>query len=139
MSETMNIGTLARRSGVPTKTIRYYESVGLIEAPARSDNGYRVYDEEAVRTLSFVRKSRELGFPLDEVRCLLSLWHDKQRSSGEVRALAQARIQDIDARIHELQRLRDELGHLVQACHGDNRPECPILDALEPHTERTDT
>ena len=139
MSTPMNIGTLARRSGVPTKTIRYYESVGLIESPARSDNGYRVYDEEAVRTLSFVRKSRELGFPLDEVRSLLSLWHDKQRSSGEVRALAQARIQDIDARILELQRLRGELGHLVQACHGDNRPECPILDALEPHTERTDT
>lgn len=127
----LTIGQVARRSGVPAKTIRYYESVGLLPAPERGDNGYRYYDDGTVRTLRFVRHARELGFPLDDVRALLGLWQDRSRPSREVKALAERRIADIDARIAELHRLRDELAHLVHACHGDARPDCPILDALD--------
>jgi len=127
----LTIGEVARRSGVPTKTIRYYESVGLLSEPARGDNGYRYYEPTAVRTLSFVRHARELGFPLDDVRALLGLWQDHNRPSREVKHLAQRRITDIDRRIMELQRLRDELAQLVASCHGDHRPDCPILDALD--------
>lgn len=128
----MKIGDVARRTGVPAKTIRYYESIGLLPRPERAANGYRVYGEEALRTLSFVRHARQLGFPLDDVRALLGLWRDRSRPSREVKALALRRIADVDARIAELQRLRDELAHLAEACHGDERPECPILDALQP-------
>lgn len=131
---TLKIGDIARLSGLRAKTIRYYESVGLLDAPQRAANGYRVYSDSAVRTLRFVRHARGLGFTLDEVRALLALWQDHQRSSREVKALAEQRMADIDERIAELKRLRLELSNLVSTCHGDQRPECPILDALDPET-----
>lgn len=131
MSTDLRIGELARHSGVPAKTIRYYEDVGLLPKPRRADNGYRVYAPDAVRVLRFIRSARELGFPLDDVRALLGLWEDHSRPSREVQALARRRMEEVDARIAELTRLRAELEHLVQNCHGDDRPDCPILDALD--------
>ena len=129
---TLKIGDVARLSGVPTKTIRYYESVSLLREPDRADNGYRIYGQDTVRTLRFVRHARKLGFSLEEVRALLGLWQDRERPSREVKRLAQQRIEDIEVRIAELTRLREELSRLMVACHGDHRPECPILDALDP-------
>ncbi len=131
MTPHLRIGELARQSGVPAKTIRYYEEVELLPRPVRSDNGYRLYGEHAVRVLRFVRSARELGFPLVDVRALLDLWQDRSRPSREVQALARNHIAEVDARIAELTRLRDELGELVRRCHGDDRPDCPILDALD--------
>ena len=129
---SLKIGEIARLSGVPAKTIRYYESVGIIDKPERTRNDYRSYREETARTLRFIRQARRLGFSLEEVRALLALWKDRSRPSREVKALAARRIAEIDDRIAELERLRGELSHLMSACHGDNRPECPILDALDP-------
>jgi Cu(I)-responsive transcriptional regulator len=139
MTTPLRIGQLSRRTGVPTKTIRYYESVGLLPQPARAPNGYRVYAEDAVRALRFVRSARELGFPLDAVRSLLGLWQDRARPSRDVQALARERMADVDARIAELTRLRTELQLLVTACHGDDRPDCPILDALDPASRAAPT
>ncbi len=129
---SLTIGDIARRSGVSARNIRYYESVGLLPEPSRSRNGYRAYSPDTARTLRFIRHARGLGFSLEEVRALLTLWQDRDRPSREVKALAQSRIDHISERISELERLRDELSSLVVACHGDHRPECPILDALEP-------
>lgn len=129
---SLTIGEVAQLSGLPAKTIRYYESVGLVPSPQRGRNGYRLYAEADVRTLRFVRHARGLGFTLEEVRALLGLWQDRGRPSREVKELAEQRIADIDARIAELERLRGELGRLVASCHGDHRPDCPILDALDP-------
>ncbi len=131
MKADLTIGELARRSGVPAKTIRYYEEVELLPPAARAANGYRIYGDDAVRVLRFVRSARELGFPLDDVRSLLDLWQDHTRPSREVRALAEKRIEAVDARIAELTKLREELNRLVRQCHGDDRPDCPILDALD--------
>lgn len=133
MTPALQIGQLARLAGVPAKTIRYYESVGVLPPPVRAANGYRVYDDDAVRTLRFVRSARELGFPLDSVRTLLGLWRDRGRPSRDVQAIARERIADIDARMLELARLREALQQLIHACHGDDRPDCPILDALDSH------
>lgn len=126
----MNIGAAAARSGVPAKTIRYYESVGLIPSAGRTASGYRVYDERDVQTLRFVRRARSLGFSVEEVAGLLALWQDRARASAEVRALAAGHIGDIDAKIAELQSIRATLASLVERCHGDDRPDCPILDEL---------
>ena len=125
----MNIGTAAEASGLPAKTIRYYEEIGLV-APARRDNGYRDYDEADVHRLRFLHRARGLGFSIDDCRHLLSLYDDKHRASADVKALARQRIGDIDAKIAELQSLRGTLSALVHACHGDERPDCPILDEL---------
>lgn len=126
----MNIGSAARRSGVPAKTIRYYESIGLIPAAGRSAAGYRVYGEREVETLRFIQQARALGFPVKDVASLLALWHDRGRASAEVRALASGHIAGIDARIARLQAIRGTLAALVDRCHGDERPDCPILDRL---------
>ena len=125
----MNIGTAAEASGLPAKTIRYYEEIGLV-APARRDNGYRDYAEADVHRLRFLHRARGLGFSIDDCRHLLSLYDDKHRASADVKALARQRIGDIDAKIAELQSLRGTLSALVHACHGDERPDCPILDEL---------
>lgn len=125
----MNIGTAAQASGLPAKTIRYYEEIGLV-APARRDNGYRDYDEADVHRLRFLHRARGLGFSIDDCRHLLSLYDDKHRASADVKALARQRIGDIDEKIAELQSLRNTLSALVHACHGDERPDCPILDEL---------
>ena len=126
----MNIGTAARHSGVPAKTIRYYESVGLIQAADRTASGYRVYDPHDVETLRFVQRARSLGFSVEEVGSLLALWRDRSRSSAEVKALAERRVADIDRKIAELAEMRGTLTHLMEHCHGDDRPECPILQGL---------
>jgi len=125
----MNIGEAAARSGLPAKTIRYYEEIGLVR-PGRQDNGYRAYDEPQVRMLQFVHRARDLGFSIDECRSLLSLYLDRGRSSADVKAIALAKLDEIDARIDRLQAMRRTLAHLAETCHGDDRPECPILDDL---------
>ncbi len=125
----MNIGTAAQKSGLPPKTIRYYEDIGLLTAD-RAANGYRDYSIEDVHRLSFVQRSRSLGFTVEECRQLLSLYTDRDRSSADVKAIATEKLGEIDRKILELTGLRKMLGHLVENCHGDSRPECPIIDGL---------
>lgn len=127
---SMNIGQAAQATGVTPKMIRHYESLGLLPAVARSDAGYRRYDERTLHTLRFIRRARDLGFSLDEIAQLLGLWADPQRASAEVRALAQRHVADLDERIARMQAMRRSLQQLVQCCHGDDRPDCPILDDL---------
>lgn len=127
----MNIGEAARHTGLSAKMIRYYESIGLISPTGRSANGYRHFDEEDLHRLAFIRRSRDLGFSLEEVGRLLTLWHDRQRASADVKALAGTHIQALNRKIHELVSLRDTLQELVDTCHGDDRPNCPILKDLE--------
>jgi len=126
----MNIGTVAERAGVTSKTIRYYESIGLIDPARRSDSGYRVYNERDVQTLRFVQRARSLGFSVNEVADLLALWRDRNRASANVKALARHHLTDIDRKIAGLQGMRDTLVDLMERCHGDARPACPILDDL---------
>lgn len=126
----MNISEAARKSGVPAKTIRYYEGIGLIAAPPRSDGGYRVYSERDVETLRFIQRARSLGFSVKDVSDLLALWHDRSRASAEVKALAQRHVVDIERKIAELEGMRATLASLVSRCHGDDRPDCPILEKL---------
>jgi MerR family transcriptional regulator, copper efflux regulator len=130
MEGAMNIGDVAEATGLPAKTIRYYESVGLIDPPARSGGNYRVYDERQVQTLRFIQHARQLGFSVKEVSELVALWRDKRRASADVRRMALRHLEDIDARIGELRRVRQTLQSLVERCHGDHRPDCPILDEL---------
>ncbi|MGD9868018.1 MAG: Cu(I)-responsive transcriptional regulator [Hyphomicrobiales bacterium] len=125
----MNIGTVSEKSGLPAKTIRYYEDIGLI-SPDRRDNGYRDYSTEDVHRLRFLQHSRSLGFSVEECRQLLSLYGDRVRESAEVKAIASSKLVEIERKIAELQALRDMLKHLVANCHGDSRPECPIIDGL---------
>jgi Cu(I)-responsive transcriptional regulator len=126
----MNIGEAARLSGVSVKMIRHYESVGLLPAVIRTESGYRVYRPEDVHALRFIRNARDLGFPLSEIHDLLGLWRDRARSSAEVKRLAQAHVSAIDAKVRALQAMGDTLRHLAAACHGDHRPDCPILDGI---------
>ena len=129
----MNIGTAARQSGLPPKTIRYYEDIGLLTAD-RAVNGYRDYSAEDVHRLRFVQRSRSLGFSVEECRQLLSLYTDRDRASADVKAIATEKLGEIDRKIAELTGLREMLGHLVENCHGDARPECPIIDGLSGKT-----
>ncbi|MGE8112838.1 Cu(I)-responsive transcriptional regulator [Pseudomonas sp. NPDC086566] len=126
----MNIGQAARRSGLSTKMIRYYESIGLLKPATRSDSGYRVYQAEDLHSLAFIKRSRDLGFSLEEVGKLLTLWQDRGRASADVKALAMQHIDGLNRRIEELVSLRDTLGDLVAHCQGDDRPDCPILKDL---------
>lgn len=125
----MNIQSVAEMTGLPAKTIRYYEDIGLV-APKRSGNGYRVFDEAALARLGFVGRARSLGFSLDECRLLLGLWDDRARASSEVRDLARQHIGEIDRKLAELRDMRRTLSELVQSCHGDDRPNCPIIETL---------
>jgi len=125
----MNVGAAARRSGLPAKTIRYYEEIGLI-APARTANGYRSYSEPDLHRLAFLRRARSLGFSIEDCRHLMALYGDKARASHDVRELAKGHVIAIDEKIHELQSMRATLEGLIHACHGDNRPDCPILDDI---------
>jgi MerR family copper efflux transcriptional regulator len=127
---SMNIGLAAKASGVSAKMIRHYESVTLLPPAARTDAGYRQYDEQDVHTLRFIRRSRDLGFSIEEIRGLLSLWQDQQRSSRQVKALAQGHIEDLDRKVRELMAMKAALEKLVDCCHGDERPGCPILEEL---------
>ena len=126
----MNIGQAARASGITAKMIRHYESVGLLPPAMRSDTGYRQYGEREVHVLRFIRRARDLGFSIKDISGLLSLWHDRQRPSRQVKALAQAHMQQLQRKIDELQSMRQTLEKLVQCCQGDERPDCPILQDL---------
>ncbi len=126
----MNIGTMARRSGLPAKTIRYYESIGLIPPALRSEGNYRTYSEHDLETLRFVQRARGLGFSVKDVARLLALWQDRRRASAEVRRLAEEHVGEIDRKLAELKGMRRTLTHLIERCHGDHRPDCPILDDL---------
>jgi MerR family transcriptional regulator, copper efflux regulator len=127
----MNIGAAAKASGLSAKMIRYYESIGLLQAAGRSANGYRNYSPLELQQLSFIKRARDLGFTLEEVAKLLALWQDRQRASADVKALAAEHIDDLNRRISELVGLRDTLQGLAHSCNGDERPDCPILKELE--------
>jgi Cu(I)-responsive transcriptional regulator len=126
----MNIGEAAARSGLPAKTIRYWEEAGLIEAPARRPSGYRDYGERDVHVLRFLGRARSLGFSVEECRHLLALYQDRGRASADVKRIAEERIAAIDEKIRQLEGLRATLADLARHCHGDERPDCPILDDL---------
>jgi len=127
----MNIGQAASATGVTAKMIRYYESIGLIKESSRTDSGYRTYGSRDLHTLRFVKRARTLGFSIEQIRDLLSLWQDPSRASKDVKAVAKAHVADLDRRIAELTEMRDTLTHLVKNCAGDHRPDCPILVGLE--------
>ncbi|MDR3496193.1 MAG: Cu(I)-responsive transcriptional regulator [Ancalomicrobiaceae bacterium] len=126
----MNIGEAARLSGVSAKMIRHYEAIDLLPPAARRDNSYRDYGKHEIFELRFIRRARKLGFSTSEIGDLLALWRDKGRSSSEVRRIAQAHLQDLEIRIEEMASMAGTLRHLVDACHGDHRPDCPILDDI---------
>lgn len=125
----MNIGDVARRSGLPTKTIRYYEEIGFIR-PKRLDNGYRDFDEAELHKLAFIGRARSLGFSVEDCRILLELYDDKSRASAVVKKVAEQNLKAIDAKIADLQAMRVTLSHLIDKCAGDHRPDCPILENL---------
>lgn len=125
-----NIGEAAKASGVSAKMIRHYEAIGLIAAASRTDAGYRLYNQRDVEVLRFIHRSRELGFSLEQIRTLLALWQDKHRASKDVRAMAQVHIDELDRKIADMQAMKRTLETLSRKCHGDDRPECPILDDL---------
>jgi Cu(I)-responsive transcriptional regulator len=126
----MNIGETAKASGVSAKMIRHYEAIGLTGAAQRTDAGYRVYNERDVQVLQFIHRGRALGFSLEQIRTLLALWQDKQRASKDVRAMARQHIDELDRKIADMQAMRRTLETLATRCHGDDRPDCPILDDL---------
>ena len=125
----MNIGDVADRSGLPQKTIRYYEDIGLVR-PARSANGYRQFREADLHKLTFLGRARALGFSIEDCRTLLGLYEDDTRESAAVKSVAEDHLAEIDRKIAQLQSMRATLAHLVEACHGDDRPDCPILSDL---------
>lgn len=131
----MNIGRAAEASGVSAKMIRHYESIGLLPGATRTVAGYRVYRDADVHTLRFVRRARDLGFSIKEIGALLGLWNNRRRASSDVRKLAARHMQELDTRIAQLQSMRDTLAHLVHHCHGDDRPDCPILHDLSGDSE----
>jgi len=126
----MNIGGAARGSGVSPKMIRHYESIGLISPARRTLAGYRTYTSADVHTLRFIRQARALGFPIKQIELLLGLWRNQRRPSRKVKELALAHVAELDARIAELEAMKRTLQRLAEHCHGDERPECPILDGL---------
>ena len=126
----MNIGQAAEASGVTAKMIRYYESIGLIEAPARTEAGYRVYGAHDIHALRFIKRARNLGFSIEDTAELLALWRDKSRASADVKAFAMQHVHNLEIKIAELQAMTRTLRHLASHCHGDTRPDCPILDDL---------
>ena len=126
----MNIGQAAAASGVSAKMIRYYESIGLISPATRTGSGYRVYSDADVHTLRFIRRARDLGFSVEQMTELLALWRDRERASAEVKRIALDHVTELERKMHELQGMANTLRHLARHCHGDHRPECPILKDL---------
>ena len=130
MNALVNIGEAARRSGVSAKMLRHYESLGLLAPVARSEAGYRLYSESDVRTLQFIKRARSLGFSMAEITQLLDLWRNRRRTSASVKRIAQQHVDELGERIAALQAMQRSLGQLLDHCHGDERPDCPILDDL---------
>jgi Cu(I)-responsive transcriptional regulator len=126
----MNIGQAAHASGVSAKMIRYYEQIGLVTPAERTDSNYRSFDARNVNELRFIRRARSLGFSVEEIAGLLSLWRDRDRPSRDVKAIAEAHVADLQTRIAEMQAMADTLRHLSHCCAGDDRPDCPILADL---------
>jgi MerR family copper efflux transcriptional regulator len=126
----MNIGQAASATGVSAKMIRYYESVELIPPGRRSDSGYRIYNDNDLHALRFVKRARTLGFSLDRIRELLSLWQNKERASADVKSIALGHVEELNQRIAELTEMRDTLQTLARCCKGNDRPDCPILQSL---------
>lgn len=126
----MNIGQASHSSGISAKMIRHYESIDLIKPGPRTASGYRTYSDNDIHTLRFIKRARSLGFSLDQIRDLLSLWNDAHRASADVKAIALNHVTDLEKRIAELSEMRDTLQHLAQSCSGDARAECPILQGL---------
>jgi MerR family copper efflux transcriptional regulator len=129
--DIVTIGQAAASSGVPPKTIRFYEELGLLKPAERLANSYRAYDQSNIQTLRFIRRARDLGFSLEEIDKLLALYRNRRRASEDVKRLALAHVAELDHKIAELMRIRDTLAELARRCHGDQRPECPILEDLE--------
>ncbi|MDU9006759.1 Cu(I)-responsive transcriptional regulator [Litoreibacter meonggei] len=125
----MNIGEVSERAGLPPKTIRYYEDIGLVR-PLRSDNGYRAFRESDIHKLAFLGRARTLGFSIEDCRTLLGLYEDETRESAQVKSVAKEHLTAIDSKIAQLKSMRKTLSHLVEACQGDHRPDCPILEDL---------
>jgi Cu(I)-responsive transcriptional regulator len=130
MEEPFNIGVAAERSGVSAKMVRHYESLGLLPAVVRTDAGYRQYGEREVHTLRFIRRARDLGFSMAEIEQLVKLWQNRRRSSADVKRIALAHVADLERRIDEMTAMKRTLERLAASCHGDHRPDCPILDEL---------
>ena len=128
----MNISQIADKTGLPPKTIRYYEEIGLI-TPDRGANGYRVFTDSHLHKLAFLGRARTLGFSIEDCRTLLALYEDDTRASADVKAIARLHLQQINDKIAQLQSMADTLGHLIECCAGDNRPDCPILNDLARH------
>ena len=126
----MNIGQTATASGVSAKMIRYYESIGLIPKTVRTEAGYRVYSDQDVHTLRFIRRARDLGFSVEQIADLVSLWRDRERASKDVKTIALGHVNVLERKIRELQEMASTLKHLARNCHGDARPHCPILEEL---------
>jgi Cu(I)-responsive transcriptional regulator len=126
----LKIGQAAAAAGISERMIRHYEKVGLVPAAVRRDSGYRDYDERDVHTLRFIGRARDLGFALEEIRTLLALWNDRERSSADVKSLALARAAELKRKARELDAMRRTLERLAESCHGDERPDCPIIDDL---------
>ena len=131
MANSMNIGEAALASGVSAKMIRHYEDIGLINKAKRSDAGYRLYGENDLHSLRFIKQARNLGFPIEQIKALLDLWKNQRRTSRKVKELALNHISELEERIAELQDIKQSLENLVHHCHGDDRPDCPILENLE--------
>jgi len=126
----VHIGDAARLSGVSAKMVRHYESLGLLPRVARTDGGYRQYSESEVHTLRFIKRARDLGFSMEEIAELVGLWQNRRRASANVRRVAQKHAEDLAQRIAAMQEMQKTLHHLIHCCHGDERPECPILEEL---------
>ena len=127
----MNIGQAAQATGISAKMIRYYESIGLIVPAGRTASGYRTYTEQDLHTLRFVRRARGLGFSVEQMHELLALWRDRKRASAEVKRVALRHVEELERKAAELQQMADTLKHLARHCHGNDRPECPIIESLE--------
>jgi MerR family transcriptional regulator, copper efflux regulator len=126
----VNIGEAARLSGVSAKMVRHYEGLGLLPRVLRTEGGYRQYTEPEVHTLRFIKRARDLGFSMEEIGALVGLWQNRRRASASVRRIAQKHAEELARRIADLQQMQDALLHLIHCCHGDERPECPILEEL---------
>jgi len=127
---TVSIGEAARLSGVSARMVRHYEGLGLLPVVARTESGYRQYGDADIHTLRFIKRSRDLGFSMEEIAELVGLWHNRRRASASVKRIAKKHLDELEQRIADMQSMRNTLANLVHCCHGDARPDCPILDDL---------